>query len=211
MPKHTPDNSQTIEVTMSPALQYITTSRNSLPKGIGDRQWHAFMSSIMELAITNRMVFDKDDGDALVRLSARCQYGVFNPIAESWYILACRAGGTYCRMYEKAVGLTPWVAPLVLVDQHRGLTPTKGRVAPQMGVVLPKAENDDTHAETTRDGDQVWWCTSLTDDQIILCRYRQDPDQSNSYRSGPPINRWKLSRGEWKDLHAAEQKEAAHV
>lgn len=202
MPKNTPVGNAPL--TVSPALLFLTTARGSLPKGIGDRDWHAFMSGVMGMAIDTKMIFDSNDGKALDRLSSRCQYGVFSPIGENWYIQACRVGGTYCRMYEKAVGLAPWIAPLTLPQRNVEHPRVSARVAPRIGVVLPKTENDDPTAEKTRAGDQVWWCTSLTNDQIILCRYRQSAQTSSDYGNGPPIKRWKLTRAEWKELHATE-------
>jgi len=194
--------------TVSPAVQFLTIAEASLPKGIGDRDWHSFMGLMLGQAIGHKMIFDKDDGPALERLSARCQYGVFSPVSENWYSQACRVGGTYSRMYERAVGLVPWVAPVAILDQRGEQVRMNSRAAPGMGVILPKVENDDPAAARTRAGDQIWRCTSLTNDHIVLCRYRINSDSALGYSSGAPFKRWKLSRAEWQELHGSKPRAA---
>lgn len=195
--------------TVSPAVQFLTLAEASLPKGTGDRDWHSFMALMLGQAIGYKMIFDKDDGPALERLSARCQYGVFSPVSETWYSQACRVGGTYSRMYEKAVGLTPWVAPIAILDQRGEQAKANSRVAPGMGVILPKTEKDDPAAAKTRTGDQIWRCTSITNDHIVLCRYSPNPERGHGYSGGAPFKRWKLSRAEWTALHGSKPREAA--
>lgn len=169
----------------SSALEFLQTARDAMPKGIGDRLYSATMNELMSTAIRCQMAFKGGDMQALESLSFSRSVGVFYPYSEGFYSQACRVGGTYPALWEKRKGIRPWRANLLLKND-RG-----GRVAPGIAVLLFP---DDGKGLATSAGLQVLWCTSLTDDHIVLCRYR---GPYVNFREGRPMGRIKLDREQW--------------
>lgn len=201
---------------LSPALAFITAGFQALPKTMGERERADMMCQIHELALKSRMRFDLEDGAQLSGGDFRLRscVGVFNPLDPCWYALACKVGGTFARMWEKREGTKPWMAPEVLVPDQRE-TLANNRVAPGLGITLPFGDDTpDTNLQQWVRG-QVWWCTSITDDALILCRYESAyavqgrahmmPERPN----GKPARRRKLTRAQWAELVATLEAETA--
>lgn len=197
---------------VSPGLAFMQAAFNAMPRTLGDRERIAALGDALALAIKCRMVFAKDDIKPLGRMQQHTCVGVFRPFDDRFYRLACEAGGTFAGLWEKAQGVKPWIAPQVLTRGSADIA--KGnRVAPCMGVLIGTTEEEHGHpliACTKFDlaaiqGQQVWWCTSLDNDHIMLCRYRRHPSGSCLMTDGmKPARRLKLNREQWKALLAAE-------
>ena len=185
-------------------LAFLTAARDLMPRTLGDRDRIRGMSEAMNVAIRCRFCFALTDAEALAkgRFGIKTCVGVFRPL--DYYAMACKFGGTYARMWEVHTGMQPWIAPLVLLTRDRddSLEPSpNNRVAVGLGVLIATpVDQDDEKLARTRDH-AVWWCTSVSNDQIILCRYRYPPDRRwPGQRDGAPAKRWTLSRDEWKAL-----------
>lgn len=190
---------------LSPAVKFLDAFVAAMPRTTGDRAYSSAIHEAMVLAVRNRFQFKIDDAAELSRFYHSTCVGVFRPLDMSFYSLACKVGGTYARMWEKHNGMKPWVAQRTLgrVTHHDYWDEFENtRVAPGMAVLVPVAvENDEPELARLR-GDQVWWCTSISDEYILLCRYRsyyapKDP-HPNPYRTeGAPVRKRKITRAEW--------------
>lgn len=200
---------------VSPGLMFMQAANTALPKSLGDRDSVAALSEAMSLAVRNRFVFALNDADELRRLGIETCVGVFRPLDEHYYRLACMFGGTYAKMWEKHHKQKPWVAHTAVLPVHRyydtqhklGRTLPANRVTTWMGVLMPDSfspEDSETEAQFgTYNGMQVWWCTSLSNTEITLCRYRLPQNAEKHYgdapfiREGKPGRIRKLSRDDW--------------
>jgi hypothetical protein len=169
----------------------------------------AALGEALSLAIKCRMRFSKDDIGPLNKLRKHTCVGVFRAFDQHYYSAACSTGGTYPALWEKANGIKPWIAPHVLAArQYQHERMEDSRVAPWMAVLIEREE--DSQDLAAMGGMQVWWCTSLDNDHITLCRYQYDKSGSAIIHDRQkPAKRWKLSRQEWKDLFAKPEQTAA--
>lgn len=189
----------------SPGLALLVASRGAFPSSMGDRPGIAAINSILDMAISNRVKFDINDGQSIVdaHLEARTCVGVFRPLDQHWYEKAAIAGGTFARMWEKHFGHKPFVAVEAWCgDNAQPLQ--KQRVAPGLAILLPDSEPGD--GLQTFDGSAVWWCTSLdfSKDRVTLCRYRttpahhmRRPSQMTDGAARVPVRRMTILRSEW--------------
>lgn len=192
--------------TVSAGLAFMRAAKAAMPKSLGDREYVAAMSEAMSLAVRNRFAFDRADADALNRLRFEGA-SVFRPL--DYYLLACRAGGTYARMLEAHLSVKPWMADRAVfppyiggVDDRQPVILEDNRVAVRAGALLPGTDDPDL---ATFEGFQVWWCTSKVDGTITLCRYK-DTGEGRKYHGrlaplhpqGRPARVRKLSRAEWE-------------
>lgn len=200
---------------VSPGLMFMQTASSAIPKSLGDRDSIAAMSDAMSLAVRNKFVFAVDDAAELRRLGIETCVGVFRPLDEHYYRLACMFGGTYAKMWEKHHKQKPWVAHTAVLPlrycydaQHRlGRTLPANRITTFMGVLMPDSfapEDAVTEAQFgTYNGMQIWWCTSVSNTEIILCRYRLPENAEKHYgdapfvREGRPARLRTLSRDDW--------------
>lgn len=202
------------EQNVSTGLSFMQAAKAAMPKSLGDRERIAAMSDAMRLAIRNRFVFDKEDAAQLVRMGIETCVGVFRPL--DFYLQACLHGGTYPKMWEAHHKQRPWMArnvvvPYWLMGGHRTTVRERGRVTERLGVLLPQTfAPHDPHTMDV-DGMQVWWVTSMTDEAVNLCQYRQQitdfPKRDNEApfkRPGHPFRIRKLTRTQWKELFADE-------
>lgn len=196
---------------VSPGLAFMQAAFNAMPRTLGDRVRIAALGDALTLAIKCRMVFSRDDIKPLERLQQHTCVGVFRAFDDCYYRQACEAGGTFAGVWEKVKGIKPWSAPEVLARRSADVM-KDNRVAPGMGVLIGVAEDDHGHplvAGTKLElaalqGRQVWWCTSIDADHIVLCRYHRHPDGSCLKTDGlKPTRRLKLNREQWKALLAA--------
>ena len=204
----------------SAGVLFMQTTAAILPRTLGDRERVPAMSAALQLAIRNRVVFHVDDGALLDRLGIRTCVGVFRPMDELYYHWACMAGGTYAAMWEKHHKQRPWkAAHAVMPRPHHdwqrklGRIQKASRVTKHLGVLMPEDFMPArSAAEAARFGQyqgyQVWWCTSVTDEEITLCRYPLPEDHAKHYgdapfvRSGRAAKIRKLSRDEWAHWQA---------
>lgn len=199
---------QTTPKKVSPGLAFLLATKEAMPRTIGDRIRSAAMHDALDIAIRCRFKFDKDDGQLVKQLSLRSCVGVFNVISEHAYSKACSFGGTFARMYEQATGLKPWMAKIALTISSRYNNGHEAvmdnRVAPGMGVLLA---GEDTDPDMPRmNGLQVWWCTSVTDNAIVLCRYRLiEGHRYATFHQGNPVKKMKLTRQQWESIQAAAE------
>jgi len=192
---------------MSAGLAFLTAARDAMPSTLGDRVGIQAMCEAMSLAVRCKFKFDKDDAGVLAtQFGIRTCVGVFRPLDESYYSAACVHGGTYARMWESWADMKPWIASNAIAGNcgaSRGESLGENRVAPGVGVLLPLTEADsdvDAGLAQTREA-QVWWCTSIAKDEIVLCRYRFPEGRRYAFdRDGPPARRIKLSRPQWAAL-----------
>lgn len=181
------------------AVVMLRAAAAAMPRSLGDRERIGAMHELMAVAISARMLFDKDDAELLRQLGITTSVGVFRPIDEHLYTSACRAGGTYPAMYERAVGLKPWQCPRRVLDG--AVDP--GRVAPNIAVLLPPGELPGHEDIPCFDGGEVWWCTSMDSKTMTLCTYAKKELFSRPApfeRKGSPTRRQTVDRARWAAL-----------
>ncbi|MEX3983653.1 hypothetical protein AB4Y45_32245 [Paraburkholderia sp. EG287A] len=191
---------------ISAGLAFMQAAAAAMPKSLGDREYGAAMGNVMSLAVRNRFAFDRNDAEALDKLRFEGAV-VFRPL--DYYLGACRFGGTYARMWELHHGQKPWMADRAVFpayiggyDDRQPFTVEDNRIAVRAGALLPGSDDPDL---ATFEGLQVWFCTSMTDDTITLCRYAVT-DEVRKYhgrnaplsQQGKPARIRKLSRAEWQ-------------
>jgi hypothetical protein len=189
----------------SPGLQFMLTAFNAMPRSLGDRVRIAALGEALSLAIKCRMRFAKTDIEELHSLRQHTCVGVFRPFDERFYKEACVAGGTFPAVWEKASNTAPWIAPEVL-ERSAAETMADNRVAPGLAVLI---SNTDDAAD--KEGDdlatvgqkQLWWCTSISNEQLVLCRYRKNPKPYSRDPHGQPAKIWKFTRDQWRDQFGA--------
>ena len=190
---------------VSPGLQFMLSAFNAMPRTLGDRVRINALGEALLLAIKCRMRFAKTDIDELHTLRQQTCVGVFRPFDEHFYTAACIAGGIFPALWEKFNRIAPWVAPEV---QERNSTETmaNNRVAPGLVVLFsPSGEAADREGDdlATYGVKQLWWCTSLSDEQLVLCRYRKNPKGYSREPHGQPAKVWKLTRDQWREHFGA--------
>lgn len=186
---------------VSPGLQFMLAAFNGMPRSLGDRVRIAALGEALTLAIKCRMRFSKTDIDELNSLRQQTCVGVFRPFDEHFYTAACVAGGTFPALWEKATKIAPWIAPEV---QDRNFTEVlvDNRVAPGLVVLINPSESvvggvgDELAVLGTK---ELWWCTSISDEQLVLCRYRKHPNGYSLAPHGQPAKIWKLTRDQWRE------------
>lgn len=206
---------------ISAGLAFIQAASAAMPRTLGDRERIFALCDLMSTAVNCRFAFDKDDARALYELGIETCVGVFRPL--DYYTQACCAGGTYARMWEAHYQLKPWMASRAIItrrDPH-GRTEreiiSNNRVAPAIGVLLPVEFSAEEEGLASLNGEQVWWCTSMDNDTITLCRYRVSSEEARRWegayqRTGQPAKRRVLTREQWAHWNpkpSAQQKEAA--
>ena len=188
----------------SPALRFIDVSVEAMPRSTGDRVYVEALDRMLSIAIECRFRFDKDDGSALKGYGLRRCVGVFDPLNESFYRLACIHGGTFAAMWERAHATTPWIATLAAAGSYRNSPVsilTNNRIAPGIAVVIPSSKADDDSTLARAPEGEVWWCTSMSSAEVVLCRYRYTANSRYPYlQEGAPAKRRKLSRSDWEAL-----------
>jgi len=205
----------------SPGLAFLQAAANAMPRTLCDRELISAMCGVMKIAVECRFAFDKGDAAALAEFSMN-RSSVFRPLDEHYYAAACSHGGTYARMWEAHHGIKPWIASRALgLAGHHSTPPVlpNNRIATGMGLLVAAdpatAAQDATDRLPRFEDAQVWWCTSLEAEQIVLCRYRfKDGERWPFARNGQPAKVWKVSRAEWEKLNpktasAAQQQQPA--
>lgn len=201
----------TLPAVPSPGLAFMQATVAAIPKSLGDRVRIALMNDTLKMAVQHKFVFDLADGPALNRMQIYTCVGVFDPLREHYYPLACKTGGTFARMWEKHNQLKPWIAARALYDcwHRRNPETSDGRVANSIPVLLPLSFQDgakDAGLDAI-DGQAVWWVTGTSKDHILLCRYPKDESNDMArygiQRSGKPARRAKLTRDVWDALQAS--------
>ncbi len=196
----------------SPAVQFLMAAQAAMPSTIGDRMRIVAMSEAMEIAVRCRFKFNIGDEKLLDDFGIRCQVGVFRPM--DYYAMACQCGGTYAKMWEAANKTKPWMAsraigsiPVAFGTREHAIMP-KNRVADGMGVLINCLEDDDEPGLQRFEDAQVWWVTSVTDREIVICRYRKNPKykyrDAPFNRCGSPAKRRKLTRQQWEELQRGQ-------
>jgi hypothetical protein len=205
---------------ISPALLFLQSAANAMPRTIGDAIRIRAMSDAMAMAISCRFKFNIGDEKKLRNLSISRQVGVFSPMTMRYYAMACACGGTYPKMWEVANKAKPWVTKRAIGTIYAAFSSSAiggcevmpgNRVAEGMGVLIPFPEDQDDLDLQRYDGAQVWWVTtiSIEKDEIVLCRYRKDPKSQYSdaafLKNGTPAKRQKMSRKQWDEMNDAQQ------
>lgn len=203
---------------ISAGLAFMRAAVHAMPRSLGDRERVAAMDAAMTLAVKNRFAFDKEDAEQLENMGIHRCVGVFRAL--DFYLLACRFGGTYPRMWEAHHGQKPWMADRAVfpafiggADIRQPVIIENNRIAVGAGALLPGMDDPDL---ATYEKNQVWWCTSMTEDSITVCRYKVT-DASRKYHGlgyaplhheGKPTRVRKLTRTQWEDWNkqAAEQR-----
>jgi len=197
---------------ISVGLAFLQAAVGAIPKTMGDRERINLLDGAMSLAVRGRFAFDRDDAAELQRFDIHTCVGVFRTL--DWYLLACQAGGTYPRMWEAHHKQRPWVAARAAFVDRTSYGPRPefkedNRVAPGAALLMPPSFGNPCHALASHEGLQVWWCTSMTDETVTLCRYLVPAtlDQRLSTyggfeRSGSPARVRKLTREEWTTWNA---------
>lgn len=205
------DESATTPRAESAGMIFLRATRDAMPSTIGDRVRIQAMCEALSLAIRCKFKFDVADAEKLANrgwgaYSIHTSVGVFRPLDGHYYAEACVHGGTFARMWEQHTGQRPWIAPNVVGCRARGASSVEelgeNRVAPGLGVLVHRdPEADDNSLAHTRDR-QVWWCTSSSKDEIILCRYRFEEGSRYPFgrSSGAPAKRLKLDRKQWAEF-----------
>lgn len=189
----------------SSGLTFMRALHAAMPKLIGPRARAAEFQQALAQAIRCRFDFHPDDAAALGRMNVHTSKRSFMALDEAFYAQACYYGSNYARMWEAHHKQAPWMAPEVAHRDRRDFI-AASRVAPNFGVLID--EDDTFHGLARLHGKQLWWCTSIDNDFITLCRYK--PRGNDEYgRYGAPAKRRKISRDEWEDLfkvvgHASE-------
>ncbi len=183
----------------SPALKFLRAAVDNAPKSLGVREYVDFIHGVMKLAVQSRFVFGADEGEALKHFNFHSCSGVFRPLDETYYRLACESGGTFPRLWEKAKGIDPWVAQLVVEDQARTWEdPVVRRVCSGTSVLMPYSfKNDGVQDDMLENwqGWPLWRCTSISTEYVVLCRYRVTKERGN--QNSKLIKRAKIDRDEW--------------
>lgn len=193
----------------SPGLALLVASRGAFPSSMGDRAGISAINSILDLAISNRVKFDINDGQSIVdaHLEARTCVGIFRPLDQHWYEKAAIAGGSFARMWEKHFGCKPFIAPMAWRGGNLGPPLKKQRMAPGLAILLPESEPE--RGLQAFFGSAVWWCTSLDfeKDRVNLCRYKtgtsnsiRHPSEIHDPDAGIPVRRMRLDRSAWGEL-----------
>jgi hypothetical protein len=197
--------------TESAGLTFLRAARDAMPNTIGDRVRVQAMCEALSLSIRCKFKFDAADGEKLAdrgwgSYAIQTSVGVFQPLDSHYYSEACVHGGTFARMWEAYTGQRPWVAPNVFGCASRGTSSVEelgeNRVAVGLGVLIRRdADKDDAGLARTRDR-QVWWCTSASKNEIILCRYRYEGESRYAFgrQSGAPAKRLKMNRAQWEEF-----------
>ncbi len=158
----------------SPAVKYLVAlflaSRRS-----GDRDRCTLMYQGLGIAIENGFSFGIDDARILKRegIAISTSVGKFSPVWDQGYEKAVRLGGSYVAMYEYATKMRPWRHPMVLipVSYRKNLEVERrenSRLVP--GFCVDRRETLE----------ERFFCTSISDDQIVLCRYHMlEPEKRN--------------------------------
>lgn len=196
----------------SPALTFLASAYDAMPATLNEGDRVDCMSRAMKIAIECRFQFDKQDAEVLKTLEIDTSAGVFRPLHQNFYTMACTSGGTYPRLWEAAHAIKPWIAEEVLAPRLHGRPEVfrDNRVAPGLGILIPVPIDQDELTLARLDGKQVWLCTSMTNDDIVLCRYRLSEDRGSPYESsGNPVKKWKVGREEWAALRAKTAVSAA--
>ncbi len=185
--------------TASPGLAFMLAASNGIPSTLGDRSATAALGAALLLAIRCKMKFDKADMAELWKLRRSSCVGVFRPTDISFYTAACVAGGTFAGAWEKHHEIKPWVAPIVLEKGNADIL-ANNRVAPGLGVLLESGEDPEL---ATLSGKQVWWCTSMSAEEIVLCRYACGLTTTPLRPSGNPARIKTLTRASWPSYFAS--------
>lgn len=190
---------------ISPGLAFIQAAANAIPRTMGDRVEIGLLTELLATAIKNKFIFHLEDAQALNRLAIRTNVGIFRPMDEYFYRIACRHGGTYPKLWEKAHNTKPWMAPKVAIYGYPAYQPQileNNRVVPGMAVLVQSRE-ESLPESSIYQGLQVWWCTSISATQINMALYPTHP--SNPFKSeGKLLKLKKLSREEWAKWVAHE-------
>jgi hypothetical protein len=195
-------------------MTFLNAAYDAMPASLNEGERVSCMDQCLKVAIDGRFQFDKQDAEKLKRLGITTSAGVFRPLSESFYTQACLAGGTYARMWEVEHGVKPWVADEVFDARRRGHPDVlkNNRVAPGLCVLIPGAIDQDELTLPRMEGKQVWWCTSMKDNEMVLCRYRLSENGGSPLEcAGTPVRKWKVSREEWSALRARHAVEASEV
>lgn len=183
----------------SKGLAFMLAAAAAMPRTLGDRERAKAMSVAMSLAVKYRFEFKSGDVQALERLSIETCVGVFRPLDQHYYYLACEAGGTYPRVWEQANGIQAWRAVKAVHTHWSEATSfmDEARICPGVAVLLPPSFSKEEPELASYQGMQVWWVTDFSDESINLCRYK--PYKSFALRKpgGAPARRRQLSREDW--------------
>ncbi|MBF3053521.1 hypothetical protein HKW90_03790 [Pseudomonas aeruginosa] len=193
---------------ISAGLAFLRAAHRGIGKSVGDRDRSTLLHSAMEIAIKGKMLFSLDEIAALQRLQVTSSVGVFRPFSDQHYSMACLAGGTFPRVWEKAFNWTPFKAPLVATSSSE--VRKDSRVAPGIAVLIPGHDAEDLMPRF--DGHQVWWCTSIstTKGTITLSRYKLVPGKLYPFsREGHPVNVKSLSHATWAAFVGTTEEAAA--
>lgn len=185
--------------TISPGLAFMLAASNGMPSTLGDRSTTAALGDALLLAIRCKMKFDRADMAELWKLRRSTSVGVFRPTDTCYYTAACRAGGTFAGAWEKHHETKPWVAPIVLEKGNADIL-ANNRVAPGLGVLVESGEDPEL---ATLSGRQVWWCTSMSAEGIVLCRYAPGLTTTALRPSGSPTRIKTLTRASWPTFFAS--------
>lgn len=192
---------------ISPGLAFMQAAANAMPRSMGDRVESALMNDLMATAIKNKFIFHAEDAKELNRLAIRTSVGVFYPMDEHFYRIACAVGGTYPKLWEKTHKTKPWLAPKVAMYGYPSYRPElleNNRVVPGMAVLVQVPEAS-LPLTSIYNGLQVWWCTSISDTKINMALYPTHP--SDPFKSeGKLLKLKKLNREDWAKwvAHSAE-------
>lgn len=197
----------------SPALAYLKAAWDALPKSLGDRDSIHAMHQSMSVALASRFQFDKADIETLQRMKYRTCVGNFDWDSENYYRASLYYGGTYARVWEAAHNFKPWIAGRVIFgwlpnERIRGEVREKSRIYEGLGVLMPADFEAAGEGLCSFEGQGVWWCSSVDNDRITLCRYRlpektdRHPRLSAYERNGHPARIVKLYREQWEDWQA---------
>lgn len=184
---------------ISKGLAFMLAAKAAMPASLGDRERTSAMHSAMKLAVRNRFAFQQEDVEALKRMTIDTCVGVFRAMDLSYYYIACEAGGTYPRVWEKEHGIKAWRAAKA-VHTHWS-RPTSfvddSRVCTGVAVLLPPSFSKEEPELASYMGMQVWWVTDFTDQTINLCRYKPHDITPLRKPGGAPARRRQLTRDEW--------------
>lgn len=191
----------------SAGLAYMLAAKAAAPKSLGDRERIAVMGASMDIAVRNRFPFKPDDAEELANLGIRTCVGVFRPLDQCYYRIACLVGGTYPRMWEAYHGLAPWKAAVAVIPYHfriRDDLLENTRVTTDIGVLMPQSFGPDEPELASHLGLQVWWVTSCTGDTVNLCRYSPSTGYAGHLQrpGGAPARRRQVDRDAWGKYQA---------
>ena len=209
---HSSDNENNPR-SLSPAAQFLQAARNAIHKKVGDGVTSSLMHNAMQMALEGRMKFWMNDAEDLNCTQVYSNAGRFHPLNRQFYATAISYGNlSYAKLSEANSGIAPWTAartygPRGSYGREQFLG--QGRVAETMAVLLPAKASEAKegtrlyHDRATEKHFAVWWVTSMTDQEIIICRYSRTDDCTHPFeRTGSPTKRWKMGRDEWRELQA---------